>query len=235
MRLPWTIRSSKSRAPPRACPRSRSASTPGVPVNMTLLFSAERYRGRGRGLPAGGAAPDPGRKLDPAVGSVASLFVSRRDAAVADRVPDELRNRLGIAVAEQAYRAYRELLVSASLGAAGQRRRPGAAAAVGLDLGQGSARPVTCCTWRRWPPRSSSTPCRIRTLEAFADHGHRGRVPARRRRRRRPGYRRVRPGRDRHRGPGRRAAAPGRGGVRGLLAGSAGPDQRPTQQLARTA
>jgi transaldolase len=39
--------------------------------------------------------------------------VSRWDAAVADRVPDELRNRLGIAVAKQAYRAYRELLVSA--------------------------------------------------------------------------------------------------------------------------
>jgi len=51
--------------------------------------------------------------LNPAVGSVASMFVSRWDAAIADRVPDELRNRLDIAVAKQAYRAYQELLVSA--------------------------------------------------------------------------------------------------------------------------
>ena len=50
--------------------------------------------------------------LDPAVPSVASIFVSRWDVAVADQVPQELRNRLGIAVAKQAYRAYRELLDS---------------------------------------------------------------------------------------------------------------------------
>ena len=50
--------------------------------------------------------------LDPAVPSVASLFVSRWDVAVADQVPAELRNRLGIAVGKRAYRAYRELLDS---------------------------------------------------------------------------------------------------------------------------
>jgi transaldolase len=48
--------------------------------------------------------------LDPAVPSVASIFVSRWDVAVADEVPQELRSRLGIAVAKHAYRAYRELL-----------------------------------------------------------------------------------------------------------------------------
>ena len=83
----------------------------GVPINVTLLFSAEHYlgaaeafmRGVERRIEAG---------LDPAVPSVASLFVSRWDVAVADQVPAELRNRLGIAVGKRAYRAYRELLDS---------------------------------------------------------------------------------------------------------------------------
>ncbi len=83
----------------------------GVPINVTLLFSTEQYlgaaeaymRGLERRIEAG---------LDPAVPSVASLFVSRWDVAVADEAPQELRNRLGIAVAKHAYRAYRELLDS---------------------------------------------------------------------------------------------------------------------------
>jgi transaldolase len=50
--------------------------------------------------------------LRPDVASVASLFVSRWDAAVADRVPDPLRNRLGVAIAQRTYQAYREVLVS---------------------------------------------------------------------------------------------------------------------------
>ncbi len=84
----------------------------GVPVNVTLLFSREHYvaaaeaylRGIERRIAAG---------LSPDVGSVASLFVSRWDAAVASNVPERLRNRLGIAIAKQAYKAYRELLGSA--------------------------------------------------------------------------------------------------------------------------
>jgi transaldolase len=83
----------------------------GIPVNVTLLFSADQYlaaagaylRGVERRIEAG---------LDPAVASVASVFVSRWDVAVADQVPAELRNRLGIAVGEQAYCAYRRLLGS---------------------------------------------------------------------------------------------------------------------------
>ncbi len=83
----------------------------GVPVNVTLLFSREQYlaaaeaylRGIERRIAAG---------LDPAVGSVASLFVSRWDVAVRDKVPQELRNRLGIAIAKRTYKAYRELLAS---------------------------------------------------------------------------------------------------------------------------
>jgi len=83
----------------------------GIPVNVTLLFSREHYlgaaeaymRGLERRIEAG---------LDPAVGSVASLFVSRWDKAVMGEAPDELRDRLGIAIGKRAYRAYRELLDS---------------------------------------------------------------------------------------------------------------------------
>ncbi len=83
----------------------------GVPINVTLLFSREQYlgaaeafmRGIERRIEAG---------LDPSVPSVASLFISRWDVAVADEVPAELRNRLGIAIGKRAYRAYRELLDS---------------------------------------------------------------------------------------------------------------------------
>ncbi len=83
----------------------------GIPVNVTLLFSTEHYRGaanaymRGieRRIEAG---------LNPDVPSVASLFVSRWDAAVAGEAPAELKNRLGIAVAKQAYAAYRQVLDS---------------------------------------------------------------------------------------------------------------------------
>lgn len=84
----------------------------GIPVNVTLLFSREHYlgaadaylRGLERRVEAG---------LDPAVGSVASVFISRWDKAVMEQVPSELRDQLGIAVAKRIYRAYRELLDSA--------------------------------------------------------------------------------------------------------------------------
>lgn len=81
----------------------------GVPVNMPLLFSAEQHRAAARAYQRG-VQRRIRAGLNPAAGSVASLFVSRWEAAVADRVPDELRNRLGIAVAKQ---AYRELLAPA--------------------------------------------------------------------------------------------------------------------------
>ena len=83
----------------------------GVPVNVTLLFSAEQYvaaagaflRGIERRLDAG---------LNPNVGSVASVFVSRWDAAVVGKAPRALRNQLGIAVAKRTYREARNLLTS---------------------------------------------------------------------------------------------------------------------------
>jgi transaldolase len=83
----------------------------GVPVNVTLLFSREQYiaaaeaymRGIERRIAAGLASK---------VASVASIFVSRWDVAVNDKVPDKLRNRLGIAIAMRTYDAYRRLLAS---------------------------------------------------------------------------------------------------------------------------
>ena len=83
----------------------------GVPVNVTLLFSREQYlaaadaflRGIERRIDAGD---------DPNVGSVASVFISRWDAAVAGKLPEPLLNELGIAVAKRTYAAYRRLLDS---------------------------------------------------------------------------------------------------------------------------
>jgi transaldolase len=83
----------------------------GVPINVTLLFSREQYLGAAEAFMRGvERRVDAG--LDPSVPSVASLFVSRWDVAVADEAPAELRNRLGIAIGRRAYRAYRELLDS---------------------------------------------------------------------------------------------------------------------------
>ena len=83
----------------------------GIPVNVTLLFSREHYlaaadaflRGIERRIDAG---------LNPQVGSVASVFISRWDTAVAGKVSAELQNQLGIAIAQRTFKAYRELLGS---------------------------------------------------------------------------------------------------------------------------
>ena len=94
---------------PAGVPAIEAAIFAGVPVNVTLLFSREQYlkvadaymRAIERRLAAG---------LDPKINSVASLFVSRWDRAVADKVPPELRNRLGIAIMQRTYRAHCELI-----------------------------------------------------------------------------------------------------------------------------
>jgi transaldolase len=83
----------------------------GIPINVTLLFSREQYvaaaeaflRGIERRIAAG---------LNPNVGSVASVFISRWDVSVAGKAPDQLSNQLGIAVAKRTYKAYRDLLSS---------------------------------------------------------------------------------------------------------------------------
>src|ERR1043165_2704650 len=81
----------------------------GIPINVTLLFSHEQYiaaaeaflRGIERRIDAG---------LKPEIGSVASVFISRWDVAAAGKVPATLTNKLGIAVAQRTYKAYREML-----------------------------------------------------------------------------------------------------------------------------
>jgi transaldolase len=96
---------------PEGIPAIEAAIFAGIPVNVTLLFSCEQYlaaaeaylRGIERRIEAG---------LDPHVGSVASLFISRWDVAIKDKAPAELRNKLGTAIAGRSYRAYRQLLAS---------------------------------------------------------------------------------------------------------------------------
>ncbi|MHB1990990.1 transaldolase [Metallibacterium scheffleri] len=86
----------------------------GVPVNVTLLFDARQYRAAAaaylRGLER---RMDAGLSLD--VASVASVFISRWDVKVAGKVPAEMRNKLGLAVAAQIYRDYRDVLASARM------------------------------------------------------------------------------------------------------------------------
>jgi len=96
---------------PEGLPAIEEAIYAGVPVNVTLLFTRGQYlaaaeaylRGIERRIEAG---------LSPRVCSVASLFISRWDGATAKTLPPELANRLGIAVGEASYQAYRDLLAS---------------------------------------------------------------------------------------------------------------------------
>jgi transaldolase len=111
---------------PEGLPAIEEAIFAGVPINVTLLFSREQYvaaaeaylRGIERRIAAG---------LKPDVGSVASVFISRWDVAVAGKVPAALTNQLGIAIAQRIYKAYNDLLGSprwrraANAGARAQR------------------------------------------------------------------------------------------------------------------
>ena len=143
-----------------------------VPINVTLLFSRAQYaaaaeaylRGIERRITAG---------LNPDVGSVASLFVSRWDVAVVGKAPEALRNRLGVAIAGQTYERYRVLLDSPRwqrIFNAGARPQRLLWASTGTKDPQASdilyvqalAAPLTVNTM----PEA--------TLKAFADHGNFG-------------------------------------------------------------
>jgi len=141
----------------------------GIPVNVTLLFSADQYvqaahaymRGVKRRIDA---------QLNPAVHSVASLFISRWDKAVTGREPEGLKDRLGIAIAGQAYRAHRELLGSpewlalAAKGAVPQRM---------LWASTGTKDPKASDTLYVTALAAPATVNTMpeATLHAFADHG----------------------------------------------------------------
>ncbi len=149
----------------------------GVPINVTLLFSREQYvaaanaylRGIERRIAAG---------LDPRVDSVASLFVSRWDVAVKDRVPHALRNRLGIAIARRTYKAYRDLLASPrwqKLAGAGARPQRLLWASTGT---KDPDAPDTLYIEALAAPDTINT-IPDKTLLAFADHGQlQGVLPA---------------------------------------------------------
>jgi transaldolase len=144
----------------------------GIPINVTLLFDDQQYlaaadaymKGIERRIGAG---------LDPVVQSVASIFMSRWDVAVAEQVPAELKNRLAIGIGGRAYRAYRELLDSdrwmrlANHGARAQRL---------LWASTGTKDPDASDTLYI---KSFASPFTVntmpdKTLEAFADHGELG-------------------------------------------------------------
>jgi len=144
----------------------------GVPVNVTLLFSAAQYlaaadaylRGIERRIAAG---------LNPAVGSVASMFISRWDVAVNDKVPESMRDKLGIAVAGQTYEAYRALVDSPRheriISAGAHRQRL-------LWASTGTKNPKASDILYI---RALASPCTVNTmpeatLKAFADHGDLG-------------------------------------------------------------
>jgi len=154
---------------PEGVPAIEEAIFAGVPINVTLLFSREQYlasaeawmRGIERRIEAG---------LHPDVASVASLFVSRWDKAVADKVPGELKNKLGIAIGQRTYVAYRELLASPRLKALVAR---GAKPQRLLWASTGTKDPKASDTLY---VEAFATPDTIdtmpeKTLKAFADHG----------------------------------------------------------------
>jgi transaldolase len=141
----------------------------GIPINVTLLFSREQYlaaaeafmRGIERRIAAG---------LNPNVGSVASVFVSRWDGAVANKVATSLRNQLGIAIAKRTYKAARDLLSSP------RWRRA-------YNAGARPQRPLWASTGTKDPQASDvlyvkalAAPFTVNTmpeatLKALADHG----------------------------------------------------------------
>jgi transaldolase len=154
---------------PEGVPAIEESIFSGVPVNVTLLFSREQYiaaaeaymRSIERRIAAG---------LDPRVGSVASIFVSRWDVAVKDKVPQRLRNRLGIAIAKRAYKTYRELLASPrwrKLAAAGARPQRLLWASTGT---KDPDAPDTLYIEALAAPDTINT-IPDKTLRAFADHG----------------------------------------------------------------
>lgn len=154
---------------PEGVPAIEESIFRGVPINVTLLFSAAQYiaaaeaymRGIERRIAAG---------LDPKVRSVASLFVSRWDVAVQDSAPPALRNRLGIAIARRTYREYRRLLASPrcrALEAAGALPQRLLWASTGT---KDPAAPDTMYMEALAAPDTINT-APDKTLIAFADHG----------------------------------------------------------------
>ena len=148
----------------------------GIPINVTLLFSREQYLAAAEAYLRGVERRIAARR-DPRVASVASLFVSRWDKAVGDKVPPELRNRLGIAIGGRTYRAYRDLLASPrwkKLAAAGARPQRLLWASTGTK--DPNASDTLYVEALAAPDTIDTMP--EKTLRAFAEHGELKRVMA---------------------------------------------------------
>jgi transaldolase len=159
---------------PAGIPAIEESIYAGVPVNVTMLFSREQYiaaagaymRGIERRIAAG---------RNPKVASVASIFVSRWDVAVQDRVSTALRNRLGIAIAKRTYKAYCELRASSrwtmlrDAGATQQRLLWASTGTKDPDA------PDTLYVEALVAPDTINT-LPEKTLNAFAEHGRVGAV-----------------------------------------------------------
>ncbi len=187
----------------------------GIPVNVTLLFSREQYlaaasayiRGIERRLAAG---------LNPHVGSVASLFISRWDVAANKKVPPALHNRLGIAIAKRTYKAYRELLATDRWLRLVNNGARSAAAVVGQHRDQGSPRPRRAL--RQGPGGSAHGQYDAGKYPDGDGRSWRNRLAAVPRWRQcRDGSDRVHQGRGRYRRAGGAASARRRRGVRQIL------------------
>ena len=144
----------------------------GVPVNVTLLFSRPQYlacaeaytRGIERRIEAG---------LPAAVGSVASVFISRWDPAVEGSVPGELRNRLGIAIGQQVYAEYRRYFATDRWGRLlNEGARPQRLLFASTGTKDPAASDVLYIEGLAAPHTVNTMP--EETLLAFADHGHVG-------------------------------------------------------------
>ncbi len=157
---------------PEGLPAITEAIAAGVPINVTLLFDAEQYRAAADAFMTG-VERRLDRGLDPAVASVASVFVSRWDKAVRDQVPEDLRDQLGLAIGKAAYRAYREVQDSSRW----QRLAGQGARLQRLLWGSTSTKdpktPDTLYVTGLAAPSTINT-MPAATLEAFADHGEVG-------------------------------------------------------------
>ncbi|MEO8859447.1 MAG: transaldolase [Burkholderiaceae bacterium] len=161
---------------PAGVPAIEESIFAGVPINVTLLFSPEQYQAAAdaylRGIERRVAA---GR--DPKVESVASLFVSRWDVAVQDKVAPEFHNRIGIAIAQRTYKAYRDMLGSerwAKLAKAGAHPQRLLWASTGTK--DPAASDVLYIEAFAAPDTINTIP--EKTLHAFAEHGKVGAVMA---------------------------------------------------------
>jgi transaldolase len=146
----------------------------GVPVNVTLLFSADQYRAAAEAFMRGVE-----RRIEsehePVVGSVASVFMSRWDVAVHEQVPDVLKDRLALAVGLQVYRTYRELMDSdrwQRLESSGARMQRLLWASTGT---KDPAAPDDLYLHALGAPFTVNTVPEP-TLQAFYDHGHVGKT-----------------------------------------------------------